>query len=1250
MKKLFFIFLFLIVGLSVWADNSVAVNFNGNTATVTVDDNVAPYITVTQNGAHILIAQSDEVAEEITYTLSGTSNDGEFYMSGSLKATVELNGLTLTNTNPIYSGAAIHIQNSKRINVKVITGTTNTLADAASGSQKGCLYVKGHAEFKQYGTLNIVGHKSHGIKAGEYVSIKNATINITSAVDDGLSCNQYFLMESGALNISGTGDDGIQCDLDGTTSTGMTTNHEDEDSGNLYISGGAITINCPGLAVKGIKSAGDVYISDNPVINVTTTGNGMWDTTDLEAKASCGLDADGNITISGGTLTLTATGSGGKGMKCNGFLTISGGNTTVSTSGGLYYNNGTTQNLNYTGNVDNVNDNYLCAPKGVKAGTKTTSGYNTTYSGGIDISGGSIHVTTSGNNAEGIESKNYLNVTGGEIMVDAHDDGINAAQDLTITDGYVYARGSNNDGIDANGNVIIQGGLIYAMGANSPEVAIDANSEEQKKFYFYGGTIIAIGGLEQGSELNQSCYQASSWSANTWYSMTFGSTVIAFKTPASAGSPLVVSASTSPTVKTGVTVNGGSSIFDGRCYLDATVSGGSNVSLSMYSGGGGGGGNPPGPGGNQYNISATANPVGSGSIGGTGRYRRWDNCTLTAIPNEGYSFNRWTKNGSTVSTNNPYTFQVTGNATFVAVFDLNSYTITASANPTAGGMVSGGGTYNYGSTCSLTATPNTGYIFVGWTKNGSQVSTDQTYSFTVTENASYEAIFIMNSYQVTVTPSPIEGGIVAFGGKGNTDDLVYDFEDGTLQGWTVIQGPNGDSPDNWMHCIDYTEENMTSGYGHNSSNGFVISESYISGTDTGVTPDNYLVSPRIWLSGSITFWATNLSDDYGAEHFAVAVSTIGNTNVNDFTTVEEWTLPVARTGGTRNLENHVWYEYTVDLSDYRSYGYVAIHHFDCYYQWLLSVYDITITVDGGSITETYIQGTTCTVIATPNEGYHFVNWTENGTQVSTDTTYVFTVTEDRELVANFEHNSYEITVAANPEEGGTVTGAGIYDEGGTCSLIATANDGYTFVNWTKEDMEISTEAEYTFVVTEDAGFVANFVVSTVTQTMALSEGVNWVSFSVNITLADLKAALVAALPNDDATVTIKSKQKSTRYQNGRWSGSFGELDMAHMYMIIVSDAFDITLEGTRVDLTELTVTISNGANWIAYPLDESMTITDIFGSFSINNDQIKSKRQTARYNNGRWTGNLRTLEPGQGYIYISEDSDDRVFTYPIMGK
>ena len=135
-------------------DNTVSIAYSGTSVAVSIAGNVAQYLTPTVSGAHVSIAQSDDLADEITYVLSGTSTDGEFYMSGSYKATVELNGLTLTNTTPVYSGAAVHIQNGKRINVKVVTGTVNTLVDAASGSQKGCLYVKGHAEFKQKGTLN----------------------------------------------------------------------------------------------------------------------------------------------------------------------------------------------------------------------------------------------------------------------------------------------------------------------------------------------------------------------------------------------------------------------------------------------------------------------------------------------------------------------------------------------------------------------------------------------------------------------------------------------------------------------------------------------------------------------------------------------------------------------------------------------------------------------------------------------------------------------------------------------------------------------------------------------------------------------------------------------------------------------------------------------------------------------------------------------------------------------------------------
>ncbi|MBR2285335.1 MAG: carbohydrate-binding domain-containing protein [Paludibacteraceae bacterium] len=568
-------------------DSSVNVVYNGSSAAITVAGNIARYVTIAQSGAHVSIAQSNDLATEIIYNLSGTSTDGEFYTSGAYKATLELNGLTLTNTTPVYSGAAVHVQNSKRIKVKVITGTTSTLRDASTGSQKGALYIKGHAEFAQKGTLNVYGNLKHGIKAGEYITVKNATINVLSSVGDGINCEQFFLMQSGAITLSGIGDDGLQCDIEDTTtgSTGQTTDHEGEDSGNIYISGGTINVSVSAAAAKGLKAEGDAYITGG-TINATTTGGGAWDSDELKTKACAGLSVDGNIAISGGTLTLTSTGAGGKGISGDGTFVVSDSAViTVKTSGQAVVasSTGTISIVSNSSTLDHYDTNYKSSPKGIK------------IDGAVTISGGKISITTSGAGGEGMESKSTLNISGGEVAINAYDDAINASSHLTISGGLVYARATNNDGIDANGNCYIKGGLVFAVSASSPEVGIDANTEGGYKLYVQGGTIVAIGGLESGASLTQSCYKASSWSKNTWYALTVGSNIFAFKTPSSGGSTMVVSGASTPTLKSGVTASG-TSIFDGVGYYPATASGGSSVSLSSYSGGGGG----PGGGGHGW--------------------------------------------------------------------------------------------------------------------------------------------------------------------------------------------------------------------------------------------------------------------------------------------------------------------------------------------------------------------------------------------------------------------------------------------------------------------------------------------------------------------------------------------------------------------------------------------------------------------------------------------------------------------------
>ena len=132
----------------------------------------------------------------------------------------------------------------------------------------------------------------------------------------------------------------------------------------------------------------------------------------------------------------------------------------------------------------------------------------------------------------------------------------------------------------------IKGGIVYAICKGSPEVGLDANTEGGYKLYVTGGTIIAIGGLESGASLSQACWQASSWSKSTWYAITVDGDTLAFKTPSSGGNGIVVSGSSKPTLQSGVSVSGGTTIFSGMGTVSPTVSGGSTVSLSSYTGGG----------------------------------------------------------------------------------------------------------------------------------------------------------------------------------------------------------------------------------------------------------------------------------------------------------------------------------------------------------------------------------------------------------------------------------------------------------------------------------------------------------------------------------------------------------------------------------------------------------------------------------------------------------------------------------------
>ena len=301
-------------------DNMVYVDYDGTTAQVRVAGNIAQYIDVVANGAHVAITQSEtypgDDLGEITYVLSGTSTNGSFWMDGAYKMTLELDGVNLTNPD----SAAINIRDGKRIGVTLVDGTTNTLTDGANGSQKGCFAVKGHAEFTGGGSLTITGNSNHAFWGKEYVQFKKkltGSITVNKAVGDGFNVNQYIEMNGGTITISGVGDDGMQ--LSQSTDDAGNVEEDVDNTGIFTMNGGTLNITTTASGAKGIKAAVD-YVMTGGTVTVNQTGGYTYDGTD--ASYCAGIKTDGNINITGGTVNITSTADGGRGLNCDGTINI----------------------------------------------------------------------------------------------------------------------------------------------------------------------------------------------------------------------------------------------------------------------------------------------------------------------------------------------------------------------------------------------------------------------------------------------------------------------------------------------------------------------------------------------------------------------------------------------------------------------------------------------------------------------------------------------------------------------------------------------------------------------------------------------------------------------------------------------------------------------------------------------------------------------------------------------------------------
>ncbi len=515
---------------------------------------------------------------------------------------------------------------------------------------------------------------------------------------------------------------------------------------------------------------------------------------------------------------------------------------------------------------------------------------------------------------------------------------------------------------------------------------------------------------------------------------------------------------------------------------------------------------------NIYTITASANPNigGEVSVSGTGSFTYGQQCTLTATVNEGYTFINWTKNGSEVSASASYTFLVVEAGDYVANFTLNSYTVTAQADPPAGGTVTGSGGFNHGETCTLVATANTGYTFVNWTKNGTEVCTTPTYTFTVTESASYVAHFLINSYEITVTANPSNGGTVSGGGTYNhfqsctltaSQAEGHTFVNWTKNGTQVSTNPiytfTVEGAGDYVATFSLNQYTITTNVTPTGTGTVAGGGTYYYGDDATLTATpNYGYHFSQWQDGN-----TDNPRTITVSNNALYTATFAPNSYTITTGVTPEGTGTVSGGGTYT------YGSQITLTATNEYGY----HFD---QWqdgntnstrtvtvsqdatytatfLPNSYTITTnpspwgagTVSGGG---TYPYNTSATLQADPNYGYHFDHWQDG----ITDNPRSITVSQNATYTAYFIKNQYTITTGVEPDEDwGNVTGGGTYDYQSNIQLIANPNPGYSFQHWQDNNeqnprlISVTANASYTATFTRNQYIITTQVTPTGTGTV-----------------------------------------------------------------------------------------------------------------------------------------------------------------------
>lgn len=572
----------------------IVINYDGTRTTA-----VNPYafrgldISIGDNGAVTVINQIDS---ELTYHLQG-SGIGSFKLYSPKKQIIEMNALELNSAD----GPAINIQSKKKTTIIARAGTVSKLIDtnsytlAEDEDMKGTLFSEGQLVFGGEGTIRVEGNYKHAICSDDYISITNGIVFVDKTSDHGIHAKDYFVMSGGEVEVvvdkdesKGLKSNGNITITDGAMRfycSGNATVTDGDPSyctaiksdSAVFIEGGNIYIEHSGKGGKGISADSIIVISGGD-ITIACTGDGSTYTNTENAEdtynATC-IKADKTLTIVGGTLTLSNSGTGGKCLACDEdmiFGNENGGPTLTASTKGSKIGSSSSSSFGPGGWGGGGR------PGGHPSEDQNSSGGNPKAiraDGDITINNGQYAISTAADGGEGVEAKQTLTINGGTIVCNTYDDALQGAEAIVINDGYIYAYASNNDGVDANGTITINGGVVISSGTTEPEEGFDC---DQNTFKITGGVIVGVGGATSTPTASV-CTQpvgvySGSGSQQTTYTICQtdgGEHILSFTLPRSYNSMVMLFSSPLMQQNTGYTIYTGGNVSGGQTFYGLTT-------------------------------------------------------------------------------------------------------------------------------------------------------------------------------------------------------------------------------------------------------------------------------------------------------------------------------------------------------------------------------------------------------------------------------------------------------------------------------------------------------------------------------------------------------------------------------------------------------------------------------------------------------------------------------------------------------